>query len=193
MGRRFHQLDETKSPSNMPILTGAQMVKVESAIYIEERFWTEMFMAGLRKLDITAALLSADAALQLHRFMWTKDKEGLSASFAASKAGHEAHWNAGGFGTDNASALPFRRSWARDIWSSAFSREWTEGLSLVSAATQADSALDIYARKIGVELQSLYPDGDATSKARWRSVWDLMDHGAQAPLLAQPRKLADTA
>lgn len=168
------------------------MAMVELAIYNEERFWTEAFKVGLRKFDVTTALMKADAALQLHRFMWTKEKEGLRISFASSKAGHEEHWNAGGFGSENTDALPFRRASAMDVWSTAFSREWAESSSLVSAATQADSALDGYARKAGVDVSSLYAVGDAASKAGWRSVWDIMDHGGRTPTSVCSHQVADT-
>ncbi|MCU1064778.1 hypothetical protein JAK37_17830 [Stenotrophomonas maltophilia] len=160
----------------MPFLLGMQTVMVESAIYNEERFWTEAFKIGLVKFDVTTALRKAEAALQLHRFMWIKDKEGMHVSFAASKAGHEEHWNTCGFGAENTDALLFRRMSARDVWSAAFAREWAESSSLVSAATQADSALDGYAKKTGVMVSILCADGNAASKAEWRSAWDLMDH-----------------
>ncbi|EPK4168640.1 hypothetical protein QEG52_001357 [Stenotrophomonas maltophilia] len=160
----------------MPFLSETQTVMVESAICNEERFWTEAFKVGLGKFDVTTALAKADAALQLHRFMWTKEKEGMHISFAASKVGHEEHWNTGGFGAENADALLFRRVSAREVWSAAFAREWAESSSLVSAATQAGGALDGYAKKTGVDVSSLYADGNAASKAKWRSVWDLMNH-----------------
>jgi len=160
----------------MPFLSGTQMAMVESGIHNEERFWTQAFKVGLGQFDVTIALVKADAALQLHRFMWTKEKEGMHISFASSKAGHEEHWNTGGFGAENADALLFRRESARDVWSTAFAREWAESSSLVSAATQAESALDGYAKKTGVDVSSLYADGNAASKAEWRSAWDLMDH-----------------
>lgn len=168
------------------------MAMVESVICDEERFWTEVFKVGLNKFDVTSALAKADAALQLHRFMWTKEKEGLHISFAASNSGHEEHWNAGGFGAENSDALPFRRASAMDVWSAAFSKEWAESSSLASAATQADSALDGYARKAGVDVSSLYAAGDAASKAGWRSVWDIMDHGGRTPTSVCSHQVTDT-
>lgn len=153
------------------------MATVESSICEEERFWTEQLTIGLRTLDVAVALQAADAALQLHRFMWTKERDGFRASVDASGAGYEVHWNAEGLGAGNLGASQLRRSLARDMWSAAFSKEWAKSSSLVAAARQADSALEGYARKIGVGVPSLFADGDAASKASWRSVWDAMYGG----------------
>jgi len=166
------------------------MAMAESAIYTEERFWTAAFKIGLGEFDVTTALSKADAALQLHRFMWTKEKEGVHISFASSRAGYEAHWNGNGIGAENTDALPSRRASARDVWSAAFSREWAESSSLVSAAKQADSALDSYAKKTGVDVSSLYADGDVASKASWRSVWEVMNEDGK-PASACSRQVAD--
>lgn len=50
---------------------------VEAAISEEERLWTEELTIWLRPLDGAVALQGADAALQLHGFMWTKKRDGF--------------------------------------------------------------------------------------------------------------------
>lgn len=161
----------------MPILAEACMSTVESAICEEERFWTEQLTSGLRTLDVAVALQAADAALQLHRFMWTKERHGFRVSIDASGAGYEVHWSAKGLEAGSFAVSQLRKSLARDIWAAAFANEWAKSVSLVAAATKADSALEGYARKIGVEVPTLFADGDAASKASWRSVWDAMYGG----------------
>lgn len=153
------------------------MGTIELAVREEERFWTEQLTIGLRTLDVAVALQAADAALQLHRFMWTKERDGFRVSVDASSAGYEVHWNARELEVGTLAASQLRRLFARSIWSAAFAKEWVESSSLVAAATQADSALEGYARKIGVEVPTLFADGDGTSKASWRSVWDAMHRG----------------
>lgn len=72
------------------------------------------------------------------------------------------------------------------MWSGAYAKEWAESSSLVAAATQADSALEGYASKVGVEVPILFADGDAASKASWRSVWEAMHQGHGSAWLQSP-------
>lgn len=63
------------------------MGTVELAICEEERFWTEQLTIGLRTLEVAVALQAADAALRLHRFIWTKDRAGFRVSVVGTSAG----------------------------------------------------------------------------------------------------------
>lgn len=159
------------------------MGTVELAVREEERFWTEQLTIGLRTLDVAVALQAADAAdaadaaLQLHRFMWTRSVTDsvfrlMRRVLATRCIGTPGNWKLAPWLLRSCEGyLPGA------IWSAAFAKEWAESSSLVAAATQADSALEGYARKIGVEVPTLFADGDGASKASWRSVWDAMHRG----------------
>jgi hypothetical protein len=142
----------------------------------EERFWTEVLIVALKRFDVANAFLKADAALDLHRHMWSEQQEGFCISMAANEAGHEVHWDAKNLETT--ARQRYRTLSAIEVWSAAFSLAWASREPLVDAATLADAALQRYAEKIGVVVSSLLADWNAESRRTWRRSWTLREQEA---------------
>jgi len=146
---------------------------IEETVSSEERFWTEVIFASLKRFDVATAFLRGEASLELYRHLWMEQQDGLRVSMAASTAGHQVHWSARASASKNDRAL--RRSSAKEVWSCAFLHALSKGAPLLGASGQADDALQRYATMIGVDVSNLLADWNPHSRESWRRSWSLME------------------